>query len=216
MYNGIKVNKPWGYEFLLFETCEMSIWFLCLNKNSCTSLHCHPSKKTGLIVLNGKCEVEFLSGGKTNLSENDKIMIRHGVFHKTYNTGENLLFLLEVETPKNKTDLVRLEDNYGRAGTEYENGTALTYEDTINELQISLIKNKAIILNNKKIQDILVKSQEDARTQNIIIDGGIFFKDQPLASVGDVLSLNSFHKLYNNFIPKNLRMITIQNLVVKN
>jgi len=61
------VKKPWGYEFISYENDTISIWFLSIYKSERTSFHCHPNKKTGLIVLNGEAELSFLSGSK-NLS----------------------------------------------------------------------------------------------------------------------------------------------------
>ena len=82
-------------------------------------MHCHPTKTTGLVVLDGIAELSFLSD-KRILQGLDKVMIRRGLFHQTKALSESLL-LLEIETPKDKHDLVRLSDKYGRESKPYEN-----------------------------------------------------------------------------------------------
>ena len=47
-------------------------------------------------------------------------MIDKGVFHQTTATSNSGAFLMEIETPVNKRDLVRLKDKYGREGEGYE------------------------------------------------------------------------------------------------
>jgi hypothetical protein len=48
------------------------------------------------------------------------VRIGRGAFHGTRNTGDDPLELIEVEVPRNKYDLMRLTDDYNRAGTAYE------------------------------------------------------------------------------------------------
>ena len=55
-------RKPWGHEYLIYENQDVAIWHLFINKWERTSLHCHPNKKTGLIVLQGGAKVRFLNG----------------------------------------------------------------------------------------------------------------------------------------------------------
>ena len=118
-YKNIVVNKPWGYEYLAYENEHVGLWFLHIEKDQETSLHCHPKKDTGLIVLEGSVDVCFLSS--TNwLGTGKKIMIRKGLFHSTKALAENGANIFEIETPKLKHDLVRLEDKYGRKATPYE------------------------------------------------------------------------------------------------
>ena len=74
------VKKPWGYEYLAYENEHVAIWFLHIKHTHSTSLHCHPKKTTGLVLLDGKAEVSFFN--HTNvLSPGDKVMIRKGLFH---------------------------------------------------------------------------------------------------------------------------------------
>ena len=51
---GVVVNKPWGYEYLMFDSDEISIWMLYIKKGYSTSMHCHPNKKTSLMIVLGE------------------------------------------------------------------------------------------------------------------------------------------------------------------
>lgn len=121
-YKNSIVKKPWGYEYLVYENELVALWFLHIAKGQKTSMHCHPSKTTGLMVINGDAEVSFLSN-KSLLTSAEKLMIRKGLFHSTRALG-NSLSLFEIETPVDKHDLVRLEDKYGRTGQPYEDSTS--------------------------------------------------------------------------------------------
>ena len=115
------VKKPWGYEYLVYENEHVALWFLSIFKDQKTSMHCHPNKTTGLMVINGNAEVSFLSN-KIELRDPEKVMIRKGLFHSTQAINSDLS-IFEVETPVNKHDLVRLEDKYGRTGQPYEDSS---------------------------------------------------------------------------------------------
>ena len=112
------VKKAWGYEYLVYENEDVAMWFLNIEKNQSTSMHCHPKKTTGLVILDGTAELSFL-GDTRILKGLDKVMIRRGLFHQTKALSD-LVWLLEIETPKDKNDLVRLSDRYGRESKSYE------------------------------------------------------------------------------------------------
>ena len=52
--------KPWGYEFLSYQSKKIGIWIVNVNKNCGTSIHTHFRKDTFLIVLNGKLKLEMV------------------------------------------------------------------------------------------------------------------------------------------------------------
>jgi hypothetical protein len=85
-------------------------------------MHCHPKKTTGLVVLDGEVEVSFLAD-KRRLQSLDKVMIRRGLFHSTKALSEQGALVFEIETPVDKQDLVRLNDQYGRVAKPYEDAT---------------------------------------------------------------------------------------------
>lgn len=113
------VKKPWGYEYLVYENENVALWFLHIDYDQQTSMHCHPNKTTGLILLNGRAELSFLAD-KRQLDSLDKVMIRRGLFHQTKALSKEGIDLFEIETPNDKNDLVRLKDRYGRENKVYE------------------------------------------------------------------------------------------------
>jgi mannose-6-phosphate isomerase-like protein (cupin superfamily) len=118
-YKDCVIPKPWGYEYLIYENDDLSIWYLSIAEGASTSLHCHPGKKTGLIVLDGCARVSLIERA-FDLFKGQKVMIRAGAFHRTGAAPGSPLALLEVETPKSKGDLVRISDAYGRRNEQYE------------------------------------------------------------------------------------------------
>lgn len=118
-HESVIVTKPWGYEYLAYKNKDVAVWFLHINAGERTSMHCHPTKSTGLVILNGEAKINFIADSKI-LKGPSKQMIRRGLFHQTESVSEGGLDLLEIETPVDKNDLVRLKDNYGRAQVGYE------------------------------------------------------------------------------------------------
>ena len=117
------VLKPWGKEYCCFHNKEVAIWVLEIKKGAATSLHCHPRKNTALIILQGEIELSFINDAYPHRFFGlDKVNIFRGRFHKTRAVSDGVV-LLEVETPDDKRDIVRLEDDYGRASDPIEGAT---------------------------------------------------------------------------------------------
>jgi len=124
IHKDVIVSKPWGYEYLIFETDDVALWLLHIKSGHKTSLHCHPNKTTGLLLLKGKARISFIADHK-DISAPSKQMFRRGLFHSTEALSPDGIFLLEIETPNNKNDLIRLDDIYGRSNLSYESGDNL-------------------------------------------------------------------------------------------
>jgi mannose-6-phosphate isomerase-like protein (cupin superfamily) len=118
-HSTVIVRKPWGYEYLAYQNTEVALWLLHILPNEKTSMHCHPTKSTGLVVLDGSAEINFIADSKI-LQAPAKQMIRRGLFHQTHAIGSNGVIMFEIETPVDKDDLVRLHDKYGRTNNGYE------------------------------------------------------------------------------------------------
>ena len=113
----VVVRKPWGYEYLAYENEHVALWILHIRAGERTSLHCHPTKSTGLVVVSGTAEINFIADSRIITAPGQQ-MIRRGLFHQTHAITDTIMF--EIETPVDKNDLVRLTDNYGRTATGYE------------------------------------------------------------------------------------------------
>lgn len=117
---GKLVAKPWGHEIELHCEGEISVTRLELAAGAETSLHCHPGKSVLFFVSGGACELETLRV-IYKLKAGDMARIARGAFHRVRTDGGAML--IEVESPPNKQNIVRLADRYGR-GQGYEHEAA--------------------------------------------------------------------------------------------
>lgn len=120
------ISKPWGREYRVYADHFLDIWHLRIEPGHSTSMHAHPRKTTYLLCLAGQGQTKTMNGS-VPVRAGTILRIGRGAFHATScGPDDDPLMLIEVETPRNKFDLVRLEDNYRRAGVGYEtNSTEL-------------------------------------------------------------------------------------------
>lgn len=209
--------KPWGYELLAYQNEDVAIWHLFIDPWQETSLHSHPNKKTGLIVLDGGAEVCFMSG-KEKLFASEKCMIRQGVFHKTRNRTSQVLQLLEIETPVKKDDIVRLKDKYGRSVNftkepnkkvdiryPWENSNRKMYHSQpVGSCRVKLAKFSK--------DDRLDTYIFGVYCNYMFLSGGIKANDLYICSPGDIISGTNLQTLVNEFgIEENSSAIEVWN-----
>jgi len=215
-YEKTIVKKPWGYEYLVYQNDKVALWFLYIGYNQQTSMHCHPNKTTGLILLDGEAEISFL-GNSFKVNPISKTMIRKGLFHSTKAKSKNGAYIFEIETPVDKHDLVRLEDRYGREGSPYEDST---FETPKKEecLWIDNLNSEYNFSNcNIKIENVVNIETLFNKTSNenvVFLDGGIETKNgQLVAQAGDVVEHGTLKKLLNLFpyFSKDTIIMTIKN-----
>jgi mannose-6-phosphate isomerase-like protein (cupin superfamily) len=118
-HNTVIIRKPWGYEYIAYQNQEVALKVLHISPGERTSMHCHPDKSTGLVVVKGQARINFIAD-QSVLDAPAKKMIRRGLFHQTEAISQEGVVMLEIETPIDKDDLVRLKDSYGRTDTGYE------------------------------------------------------------------------------------------------
>jgi hypothetical protein len=128
------IDKPWGFEYITYINDIIAILILHINKNKMTSLHCHPKKTTGLIVLRGSVQINFIDSPSKILVAPANESIFRGRFHQIVALSDDVI-LMEVETPIDCEDIVRLTDNYGRADNTY-NSTFISFPENIEHLNI--------------------------------------------------------------------------------
>lgn len=212
-FNNI-VKKPWGYEYLAYENENVALWCLYIAPDQSTSMHCHPNKTTGLILIDGKVEVSFLNDS-FELKSLEKIMIRKGLFHSTKATSKEGAYIFEIETPVDKHDLVRLKDKYGREGTPYEDKTfempkkndCLWIEDPVDAHTYKIANSKIDVVKIESISS-LKNIQDD---KNIIfLRGGLKTNyGTTVAGPGDVISSNALKQLMQVFTVLDIETIII-------
>lgn len=115
-----RIDKPWGYEIWWARTERYVGKLLHINAGESLSLQYHNVKDETIMVQSGT--LLFETGSKDDPAALKKTEMTPGaVFHITPGTvhrmtGVTDVDLVEVSTPE-LDDVVRLEDRYGRAGT---------------------------------------------------------------------------------------------------
>ena len=174
------VQKPWGYEYLMYQKGDVSIWVLYIKSDHLTSMHCHVNKKTALLVLSGEAIFTTLEKG-FSLKEGDGLVIDKRTFHSTQSISNRGTIIMEVETPSQKADLLRLSDNYGRETKGYESQEHVS--QNISEYEsiffkgdefnvIKKIKNMALSLGKfDNVEDIKNYFEKERNGIGIILNG---------------------------------------------
>lgn len=217
-FRNVIVNKPWGYEYLMYQSALVGIWCLYIKHGAQTSLHCHPTKKSGLILLEGRARVSFLND-HVNLRPAAKMMIRPGLFHRTSAISADGISVIEVETPADHSEVVRLDDEYDRELSPYEGleamvpmderclrlpepaaGERLTYDFHGCVLSVEVVKNHDD-LTARRPGEIIV-----------VLEGGLFTTaGEPVLSHGDVVDTDTLVRLADSFdAPEGISMLTIR------
>jgi hypothetical protein len=204
-FRDVIVEKPWGSEYLCYQNEFLAIWILHIKKDRQTSFHCHPNKNTGFIVLGGSAQLSFMRHSKI-MHALDKIHIFRARFHATKAVSEMGAYVLEIETPVDKKDLVRLEDKYGRVGTEYEGKEC--YQSKTDEciwIEEPEHTKRPMKIADCKMLHIRPSNKEDLygglpQISYIVVRGGIRTADNKrIIWPGDIVDGESIEKLLKSF-----------------
>jgi mannose-6-phosphate isomerase-like protein (cupin superfamily) len=112
-----RVAKPWGYEIVFAETDRYAGKILHLEPGHSLSLQYHERKDETIYVLSGEVLLSVEENGtmtERRLTRGMAYRIRPGMRHRM--RAQIVTDLAEVSSPE-LDDVVRLEDDYGRAGT---------------------------------------------------------------------------------------------------
>ena len=112
------VDKPWGWELVWAETEAYVGKLLFVRAGESLSLQYHEVKEESWLVREGRARLELGDvGGELETLEigaGDAFRFPPRTVHRVTAVEDTLV--LEVSTP-HLTDVVRLEDRYGREGT---------------------------------------------------------------------------------------------------
>ncbi len=228
-YNTKVVNKPWGYEYVIYyDKKKLAITFLKIENGQKTSLHCHTKKKTGFIILGGKAEVQYGIYKKNVklMKPLSRLIFRPGLFHSIKSVSDDGLYLLETENPYDKVDLVRLEDKYGRKSKKYEG------KNFTSNLDPSLVKFKKPKIGKKNFYkfndlDIIIEKtdklskilKEDYYSSTAILEGSLVDnRKQHVISAGEIVKTSTLKILSKSFAMSKPLVIlnVIKNKKIKN
>lgn len=216
------VKKPWGYEYVCYrDKKKIALTFLNIDYKKKTSLHCHPRKKTGFILLEGKAKIQLGLWESTSkiYKPPSKLMIRTGLFHSIQSLCKTGVKAIEFETPVLKNDLVRYQDIYGRRAKPYEGkrftgslgrGDIIFNRPNIKKPQtFSFGKVKLSLEVHKNFKKILKNKMS---TIFGVLGGRIVDKQgRNILSEGDIIKLGTLKKLSKYFkIKKNLILIVVK------
>ncbi len=211
------VIKPWGREYLAYKGEMTDIWILHLNNGNMTSMHCHANKKTILIVLSGEVSVSTLDKN-FELEEGDVIVFEKGKFHSTTAISKNGAMVMELESPPQKTDLLRLKDNYGREKRGYELKKEMCFD--LSKYERTFLKGDDLhkkfgnmSISIKKFEDIeSVKNylHINKRLINILISGEIEIDEKIVHQPGDIFNYEKINFRDDMKMGKDIRIINIQ------
>ena len=113
----LKVFRPWGsYETLVMDE-RFQVKRIVVAPGEENSLQMHYHRAEHWVVVSGTAEVT-VDDRVVLLSENQSIYVPLGVKHRIKNPGTIPLVFIEVQSGAylGEDDIVRLQDNYGRAG----------------------------------------------------------------------------------------------------
>jgi len=114
----LRIEKPWGYELVWAKTDKYVGKLLHIEQGTKLSLQYHRIKDETILVKSGEMELVIEENGQrssTILRPGDSRHIPPGTIHRMI--ALTTCDVIEVSTTE-LDDVVRLEDDYGRAGEE--------------------------------------------------------------------------------------------------
>jgi mannose-6-phosphate isomerase-like protein (cupin superfamily) len=118
LHSGEVVDKPWGYELIWAHTDRYVGKVLHIKKGESLSYQYHVVKDETIRLLTGLLEMDIETDGERGqlrLTPGQCLHITPGMKHRMIALED--CDVLEVSTPE-LDDVVRLEDRYGRAGSQ--------------------------------------------------------------------------------------------------
>ena len=113
----IRVEKPWGYEVRWAITDRYVGKIIHVNRGHALSLQYHNVKDETIYLWSGRLKFEIEVDGKLtarDMRPGEAVHVTPKTVHRMTAIEDSDIF--EVSTPE-LTDVVRIEDNYGREGT---------------------------------------------------------------------------------------------------
>ena len=159
-------------------------------------------------MLDGEVKISFLNDSFF-LKSGNKVMIRRGLFHSTRAISDNGAYIFELETPKIKQDLVRLEDKYGRQSKPYEGNSNYSTKPSdcvfikdpkkneVNKYQFA-----GVNVEVRKINSVSEFSDLKPNHNIMFLRGGIFAdknKESPVVQPGDIIVSSVLSRLVKSF-----------------
>ena len=221
-YSNRIVKKPWGYEYVIYNSSNrLAITYVHINNKKSTSLHCHPKKKTGFIILKGTALVQIgiYKKNKKRFKSLSRLVFRPGLFHSLKAISKKGMSALEFEVPYKKDDLIRFEDKYGRKNKDYE-GRKFTSAIKSNLIKFAKPLNKTkntyqldgVDISIERTKNLKNLSVKDSNTSTAILEGKITDeKNQEVISYGEIVKSSTLKILSKKYkIKKPLLILKVK------
>ena len=113
-----KEKKPWGSYENLLDTEYCKVKEIVIKKGGRPSYQYHHKRSEAWVVVQGEA-VATLDDIETTYKVGEVIIVPVGTKHRVENRQDEDLKFIEVQTGTyfGEDDIVRLEDDYGREGT---------------------------------------------------------------------------------------------------
>jgi cytidyltransferase-like protein len=195
-----KINdKPWGKEYLAYQSDKIGIWILHVNRDQETSLHCHFKKDTILMPISGCFKINLFDRFRI-LHNFESIYVPRNTFHGIHSYTEDAV-LMEIEiytdviTYTDKNDLLRIKDMYHRDKDKYE--TSITERaPNLNEA-MDFSSPNIYSIGNTNIEIRKVRTLEGLKQiydQVILLEGSVY-SSAIRQTAGSFLDLNKDYSL---------------------
>lgn len=115
-YLGNVEKRPWGNYHIIAKNTGYQIKEIKVNQNSKLSLQKHKSRSEFWQIVKGKSKI-IIEEKEYFLREKEHIYIPKNTIHRIENIGKEELIFIEIQLGENlkEEDIIRLEDDYGRA-----------------------------------------------------------------------------------------------------
>lgn len=115
---GERGERPWGTWTVIGAGSKHVVKEIMVNPGGRLSLQLHHGRDEHWVIVAGTAEVT-IGDQVSTLSENQSVFIPVETRHRIANPGAAPLVFVEVQygSRLDEADIVRFEDNYGRAGT---------------------------------------------------------------------------------------------------
>jgi D-beta-D-heptose 7-phosphate kinase/D-beta-D-heptose 1-phosphate adenosyltransferase len=208
-------DKPWGKEYLAYQSKYIGIWILHVNKDQETSLHCHFKKDTILMPIVGCFKINLFDKFII-LNLLDTLYVPRETFHGIHSyVDDSILMEIEIYTDKieytDKSDLLRIKDIYNRDKNNYES-SVVEREPYENEIMYFNTNNKYNI-NNTYLEIFKIKNIEEIKDKydKVLLLQGSIFSDGKKITSGTFIDLKNQISILTEYI----ELLCISNINIK-
>ena len=115
-YLGNVEKRPWGNYHIIAKNTGYQIKEIKVNKGSKLSLQKHQGRSEFWQIVKGKSKIT-IEKNNYYLKEKEHVYIPKNALHRIENIGKEELIFIEIQLGEdlNEEDIIRIEDDYGRA-----------------------------------------------------------------------------------------------------